>query len=117
TAEAEIDRVASGTARDRIPAMRGRFSRGRETMDGLGALGFWLMVGMITTATLVYEAIRDRDKERERQATLRALLAKEGTAVTEILAYMRERDAAETAEAARERAKSDATMKRWNRKG
>jgi len=86
-------------------------------MDGLGALGFWLMVGMITTATLVYEAIRDRDKERERQATLRALLAKEGTAVTEILAYMRERDAAETAEAARERAKSDATMKRWNRKG
>lgn len=86
-------------------------------MDGLGALGFWLMVGMIATAALVYGAITERDKERERQTTLRALLAREGTAVTEVLAYLRERDAAEAAEAARERAKSDATMKRWNRQG
>jgi hypothetical protein len=83
--------------------------------EGLGQLGFWLMAGMIVAATIVAGAIRQRDKEREKQATLRALLEREGTAVTEVLAYLREKDAAEAAEAARERARSDETMKRWKR--
>jgi hypothetical protein len=63
----------------------------------VGALGFWLMLGMILAAGTVAEALKARDKERERQATLRALLEKDGESVTEVLAYMRERDAAEAA--------------------
>ena len=64
-------------------------------MEGLGALGFWLMVGMILAAGTVTEGLKARDKERERQATLRALLEKDSKSVTEILAYLRERDDAE----------------------
>lgn len=80
---------------------------------GLGQLGFWLMLGMISAATIVSNAFKERDKAREKQATLRALLEKEGAAVTEVLAYMRERDAAEDAEAARALARSAETLKRW----
>jgi hypothetical protein len=66
-------------------------------MEGLGALGFWLMVGMVLAAGTVSQALKERDKERERQAMLRALLEKGDEGVTEVLAYMRERDAAEAA--------------------
>ena len=66
-------------------------------MEGLGALGFWLMLGMILAAGTVTEGLKARDKERERQAMLRALLEKDSKSVTEVLAYMREKDAAEAA--------------------
>jgi hypothetical protein len=61
----------------------------------LGALGFWLMLGMIIAAGTLSEGLKARDKEREREATLRALLEKDEKTVTEVLAYLRERDAAE----------------------
>ena len=64
-------------------------------MEGLGALGFWLMVGMILSAGTVTEGLKARDKERERQATLRALLGRDEKTVTEVLAYLREKDEAE----------------------
>jgi hypothetical protein len=64
-------------------------------MEGLGALGFWLMLGMILAAGTVTEGFKARDKERERQATLRALLDKDEKTVTEVLAYLREKDDAE----------------------
>jgi hypothetical protein len=82
-------------------------------MEDLGALGFWLFLGMIIAASIVSEAIKERDRQREKQATLRALLEKEGNSATEVLAYMRERDAAAAAEAARARARSRATRKRF----
>jgi hypothetical protein len=85
-------------------------------MEGLGELGFWLMMGMILVAMIVSGAIKERDKEREKQATLRALLEKEGTAVTEVLAYMREKDAAQAAAAAYVFAESAEAMKRWKRR-
>ena len=77
----------------------------------LGALGFWLMIGMVLAASIVSGAIRERDKEREKQALLRALLEKEGNSVTEVLAYLRERDAAEAAAVARFHARSRAFRK------
>jgi hypothetical protein len=43
-------------------------------MEGLGELGFWLAVGMVVAASIVAGAIKERDKERERLTTLRALL-------------------------------------------
>ncbi len=61
----------------------------------LGALGFWLMLGMIIAAGTVTGGLKARDKEREREATLRALLEKDERTVTEVLAYLRERDDAE----------------------
>lgn len=61
----------------------------------LGALGFWLFLGMVIAAGTVTEGLKARDKERERQATLRALVEKDEKTVAEILAYLRERDAAE----------------------
>ena len=64
---------------------------------GLGQLGFWLMLGMIIAAGTVSSALKERDKERENQATLRALLEKGGQSATEVLAYMRERDGAAAA--------------------
>jgi hypothetical protein len=82
----------------------------------LGEFGFWLMMGMVVVAMIVSGAIKERDKEREKQATLRALLEKEGTAVTEVLAYMREQDAAQAAAAAYLFAESAEAMKRWKRR-
>jgi len=76
--------------------------------EGLGALGFWLMIGMIIAASI----LKDGLKEREKQAMLRALLEKEGESVTEVLAYLRERDAAQAASSARLRAESAATRRR-----
>lgn len=61
----------------------------------LGALGFWLFLGMVIAAGTVTEGLKARDKERERQATLRALLDKDEKTVTEVLAYLREKDVAE----------------------
>ncbi len=63
----------------------------------LGHLGFWLFLGMIIAASIVSFALKERDKEREKQALLRALLEKDGKSATEILAYLREKDAAEAA--------------------
>ena len=71
---------------------------------GLGQLGFWLFLGMIIAASIVSGALKERDKEREKQALLRALLEKDGKSATEILAYLREKDAAEAAMNARSRA-------------
>jgi hypothetical protein len=72
---------------------------GVRTMQGLGDLGFWLAVGAALAAMIVSGALKERDKERERQATLRALLEKGGEGATAVLAYLRERDAAEAARA------------------
>ena len=61
----------------------------------LGALGFWLMLGMIVAASIVKGGLKERDKERDHQAMLRALLDKDEKTVTDVLAYLREKDAAE----------------------
>jgi hypothetical protein len=61
----------------------------------LGALGFWLMLGMIIAASILKGGLKERDKEREREVTLRALLDKDEKTVTEVLAYLREKDAAD----------------------
>ena len=73
---------------------------------GLGDLGFWIGLGIVIAAMIVSGALKERDKEREKQATLRALLerdralmGREGQGITEILAYLREKDAAEAARA------------------
>jgi hypothetical protein len=79
---------------------------------GLGYLGFWLFLGLIIAASIVSGAIKERDKEREKQATLRTLLEKDGKSVTEILAYLREKDAGETAVAAAMGARSRAVVRR-----
>jgi hypothetical protein len=74
-------------------------------MDGgLGQLGFWLGVGMVVAAVIVSGAIKERnrqaapgappDQRNERHETLRALLEKGGDNAAEVLAYLRERDAA-----------------------
>ena len=78
----------------------------------LGYLGFWLFLGMIIAASIVSRALKERDKERERQALLRALLEKDGKSATEILAYLREKDAAEAAVAAAMNARSRAGLRR-----
>lgn len=64
-------------------------------MEDLGELGFWLAVGIVVAAWILSDARKERDKARHSQETLRALLTAEGKNTTEILAYMRERDAAE----------------------
>ena len=61
----------------------------------LGALGFWLMLGMIIAASIMKGGLKERDKDREREATLRALLDKNEKTVTEVLAYLREKDDAD----------------------
>jgi hypothetical protein len=66
----------------------------------LGYLGFWLFLGMIIAASIVSGALKEREKERDKQALLRGLLEKDGKSATEILAYLREKDAAEAAVAA-----------------
>ena len=78
----------------------------------LGQLGFWLFLGMIIAASIVSGAFKERDKEREKQALLRALLEKDGKSATEILAYLREKDAAEAAVAAAMNARSRAVVRR-----
>jgi len=78
----------------------------------LGALGFWLMIGMIIAASIVKDGLKERGKEHETQATLRALLEKDGESVTAVLTYLRERDAAQAAVGARIRAESAATRRR-----
>ncbi len=66
-------------------------------MEDLGELGFWLAAGMVVAALIVAHGLKEREKERQKQETLRALLTTEGKSTTEILAYMRERDAADAA--------------------
>ena len=80
---------------------------------GLGEFGFWLMTGMVLAAMIVSGAIKDRDKEREKQATLRALLEKDGQSTSEVLAYMREKDATEAVAAAFLYARQRATAARF----
>src|SRR5262245_36203297 len=65
------------------------------SMEDLGELGFWLAAGIALTAWILTSAQKERDKAREKQETIRALLTGEGKNTTEILAYLRERDAAE----------------------
>jgi hypothetical protein len=78
----------------------------------LGQLGFWLFLGMMIAASIVSGALKERDKEREKQALLRALLEKDGKSATEILAYLREKDAAEAAVAAAMNARFRAGLRR-----
>lgn|SRR5690606_15860648 len=73
--------------------------------DGLGELGFWIFLGLIVAAGTISAGLQERDQERDKQATLRALLEKDSQSAGEVLAYLRERDAAAAAEAAREAAK------------
>jgi hypothetical protein len=79
---------------------------------GLGQLGFWLFLGLIIAASIVSGAIKERDKERDKQATLRALLEMDGKSATEVLAYLREKDAAEAAAAAAMNARFWARLRR-----
>src|SRR5262245_33342201 len=72
-------------------------------MEDLGDLGFWLGVGMVVAAAILAHGLKERERERQKQETLRALLAAEGRNTTDILAYMREKDAAEQAERDRDR--------------
>ena len=69
----------------------------------LGELGFWLAVGIVAAAAIVSGGLKERERERQKQETLRALLTAEGKNAAEILAYMREKDAAEQAERDRDR--------------
>jgi Flp pilus assembly protein TadB len=67
-------------------------------MEDLGDLGFWLAAGIVAAAAIVAHGLKEREKERQKQETFRALLTAEGAEsrnTTEILAYMRERDAIE----------------------
>jgi ABC-type transport system involved in cytochrome bd biosynthesis fused ATPase/permease subunit len=64
-------------------------------MEDLGELGFWLAMGVIVAAWILSNAGKERDKARQKQEMLRALLTAEGKNTTEILAYLRESDAAE----------------------
>lgn len=66
-------------------------------MEGLGALGFWLGLGIFLAGGAVAGAMKEIAKEREKQATLRALLERGGQGTPEILAYLREKDAAQAA--------------------
>jgi len=64
-------------------------------MEGLGELGFWLAVGIVVAAWIFADARKKRDRAQQKQETLRVLLTAEGTSTPEILAYLRESDAAE----------------------
>ena len=77
---------------------------------GLAQLGFWLAAGIVVAAMIVSGAIKARDRERDSQATARAiqeqrqaarqaLLENAGDNITEVLAYLREKDAAAAAKA------------------
>ena len=91
--------------------------------NGLGELGFWLAVGMVIATVIVAGAIKERDKERDRQAMLRAdlerklatrqaLLENAGENMPEVLAYLRERDAAAAERGAAAMARMDADRRR-----
>jgi di/tricarboxylate transporter len=69
----------------------------------LGELGFWLAVGIVVAAAITAHGLKQRERERQKHETLRALLTAEGKNASEILAYMREKDAAEQAERDRDR--------------
>ena len=69
----------------------------------LGELGFWLAVGIVVAAAITAHGLKERERERQKQETLRALLTAEGKSAADILAYMREKDAAEQAERDRDR--------------
>jgi hypothetical protein len=84
-----------------------------------GQLGFWLAVGMVIAAMIVSGAIKERDSQRDSQAMQRAewerrqamrqtLLENAGDNMPEVLAYLRERDAAAAARGAEAMARMDA---------
>jgi len=64
-------------------------------MEDLGEFGFWLFLGIIVAAWILSSGQNEREKARQKQETLRALLTLEGKDTAEILAYLRESDAAE----------------------
>jgi hypothetical protein len=66
-------------------------------MEGLGAFGFWLAVGVVIAAAIVSGGRKEREREREKQETLRELarLEADGKLTPETLAYVREKDAAD----------------------
>jgi len=64
-------------------------------MESLGELGFWLAVGIVVAAWILADARKKRDRTHQKQETLRVLLTAEGQSTPEILAYLRESDAAE----------------------
>jgi len=66
-------------------------------MDDLGELGFWLAAGMALAAWIMSAALKEREKERQKQETLREMmrLEAEGKLTPETLRYMREKDEAE----------------------
>jgi hypothetical protein len=66
-------------------------------MEGLGELGFWLGLGIFLGGGAIAGALKEIAKEREKQATHRALLTAKGESMPEVLAYLREKDAAEAA--------------------
>ena len=87
--------------------------------NGLGELGFWLAVGMVIAAMIVSGAIKERDATRNQQAIQRedlerkhaarqALLENAGDNMPEVLAYLRERDAAAAAKGAAALVRMDA---------
>src|SRR5690554_2139290 len=82
---------ASRAAKDRIPVSEGSYLRKGRAMEGLGALGFWLGLGIFLAGGAIAGALKERVKEREKQATLRALLEGEGEVTPEVLAYLREK--------------------------
>jgi hypothetical protein len=61
-------------------------------MEGLGQLGFWLAAGAVIVAQIMRTWLRERDK----QAFLRDMMNVEGgDKITEIITYLREKDAAD----------------------
>jgi hypothetical protein len=64
-------------------------------MEDLGEIGFWLAVGIVVAALILAGSQKERETERQKQETLRALLTTDGKSTSEVLQYMRERDAAQ----------------------
>lgn len=66
-------------------------------MEELGRLGFWLAVGIVMAAWIISEALKEREKDRQKQETFREMmrLEAEGKLTPETLRYMREKDEAE----------------------
>lgn len=92
--------------------------------SGLGELGFWLAVGMVVAAVIVAGAIKERERQaalrdsqaalresqERRQAMLTSLLEKGGDHMPEVLAYLRERDAAAATRAESMMRRNDAML-------